>query len=67
VRYRVTAPYVTCRSAEAAMQLAALGRHQDLATSGYNQGSVLPESVPAEDIAHLLASRMIEPVPDEER
>jgi hypothetical protein len=61
VRYRVTAPYVTARSAEAAMLMPAPWK-QALAVSGYNRGAILPESVPAEDIGNLLGLRMIEPV-----
>jgi hypothetical protein len=63
-RYRVVAPYVTCRSAEAGALLAAMGGRQALAVSGHNQGAILPESVPAEDIAHLLAVGQIEPTPE---
>jgi hypothetical protein len=61
VRFRVVAAYVTCRSAEAALLLP--GRKQVLAHSGYNAGALLPESVPQEDLDHLLANHLIEPEP----
>lgn len=60
-RYRVVAPYVTARSTEAARQVP---WPQATAISGYNAGAILPESVPADDIAHMLAAGLIEPVPE---
>jgi len=69
--YRVTAPYVTCRSASASA--AAWGSAPGWADSWpvsrsdiaqFHEGAVLPDDVPQEDIDHLLAVGLIEPVED---
>jgi hypothetical protein len=64
VRYRVVAPYITARSAEAVQLLPSPWR-RDLALSGYHAGVLLPESVPAEDISNMLRAGLIEPVPED--
>jgi hypothetical protein len=64
-RYRVVAPYATCRSREAARLMATLAPYrppQELAISGYNRDAILPESVPQEDLDRLLAVGHIEAV-----
>jgi hypothetical protein len=58
-RYRVVAPYVTCRVAPMP-----LGGKRGVGVLGFHREAVLPSDADPASIAHLLANDLIAEVPD---
>lgn len=65
MRYRVTAEYVTARTAGRKAPTTIFGQADTpVVVQGYSRGMLLPDDTEQESIGHLSRVGFIEPVPD---